>query len=135
MYLAGLLKPDFRTISDFRKDHPGMISTAFKEVVRIAKDMGMVRLDHISVDGTKVKANASNYSVIKRGDLEEIEGFIREELRMGVEEDEREDRLYGLDKTGYELPGEADEEKIVSKIKERFKKRDEKGRRRLSNNV
>ncbi len=47
MYLAGLLKPDFRTISDFRKDHSGMIGMAFREVVRIARSIGMVHLGHV----------------------------------------------------------------------------------------
>ncbi len=132
MYLAGLLKPDFRTISDFRKDHPEEVRRAFKEVVMLAKSLDMVHLGHISIDGTKVKANASNYSVIKKEDLDEIDRFIREELARGAEEDEREDEIYGPDKTDYELPEDTDKKKIVSKIKERFKKGDDKERRRLS---
>lgn len=132
MYLTGLLKPDFRTMSDFRKDRPEEVRRAFKEVLMLAKSIGMVHLGHISIDGTKVKANASNYSVIKRKDLDEVDRFIREELAKGAEEDEKEDEIYGPDKTGYELPEGVDEKKIVSKIKERFKKGDEKERRRLS---
>jgi len=130
MFLAGNLKPDFRTISDFRKEHLMEISSAFKEVVRFARSIGMVRLGHISIDGTKIKASASNSRVISREDLAEIERFIKEEVARGAEEDEREDELYGKDKTGYELPIER--KKIVSKIKEQFRKGDEKKRKRTS---
>ena len=135
MFLAGLLKPDFRTISDFRKNHPLEVGMAFREVVLFAKSLGMVRLGHVSIDGTKVKANASNYRVIKKKELGEIERFIEEELRRGAEEDEREDRLYGSDKTGYELLGAVGEKGIVSKIKERFRKGDGGERMRLAETV
>lgn len=132
MYLAGLLKPDFRTISDFRKNYSEEIRRAFKEVVMLAKSIGMVHLGHISIDGSKVKANASNYGVIKREELEDMERFIKEELRKGAEEDEREDEIYGRDETGCELPKEVDEKKMVSKIKERFKKGDDAEKERLA---
>lgn len=130
MYLAGNLKPDFRTICDFRKEHPDVVSTAFKEVVRFAHGVGMVRLGHMSIDGTKVKASASNSKIISKKDLAELERFIKEEMERGAEEDEREDALYGKDKTGYEMP--VDRKKIVSKLKERFKKGDEKQREKIS---
>lgn len=130
MYLAGCLKPDFRTICDFRKEHPDEISRAFKETVRFARGIGMVRLGHISIDGTKIKANASNSKMISKEDLAEIERFIKEEMARGVEEDEKEDELYGKDKTGYEMP--VDRKRMVSKLKERFKKGDEKQREKIS---
>lgn len=130
MYLAGNLKPDFRTVSDFRKEHPKEISRAFKEAVRFARGIGMVRLGHISIDGTKIKASASNSKIVSKKDLTEIEQFIKEEIEKGVEEDEKEDELYGKDKTGYEMP--VDRKKIVSKLKERFKKGDEKQREKIS---
>jgi len=69
MYLAGLLKPDFRTINEFRKNNLEPVRLAFQEVVRYAKDLGMVSLGHISIDGTKIKANASNNSAVKKDEL------------------------------------------------------------------
>jgi transposase len=72
MYLAGLLKPDFRTINEFRKNNLELVRLAFQEVVRYAKDLGMVSLGHISIDGTKIKANASNNSAVKKDELPDL---------------------------------------------------------------
>ena len=60
MYLAEKLTPDFRTISDFRKNNPDLIKVAFKHTVNLAKNEGMLDLSHFSTDGTKIRANASN---------------------------------------------------------------------------
>jgi len=59
MYLAEKLMPDFRTISDFRKNNPGLIKDVFRHTVRLAREEGMLDLNHLSTDGSKVKANAS----------------------------------------------------------------------------
>ena len=118
MYLAGKSKPDFRTISDFRKNNPELIETCFKAVIEYAKNLGMVHLGHISIDGTKIKANASNERSLTKDELRFLDKIIRTEIQKGIEADELEDEIYGEDKDGYELP---DEVKASGNIKKYLK--------------
>lgn len=64
MYLAGNLKPDFRIISDFRKENGKMITKLFKNTVAAAKDHGVIGLEQLSIDVSMVKASASNNSAV-----------------------------------------------------------------------
>ncbi|MHC4546633.1 MAG: IS1182 family transposase [Planctomycetota bacterium] len=118
MYLAGKSKPDFRTISDFRKNNPELVESCFKAVVEYAKKLGMVHLGHISIDGTKIKANASNERALTKDELKFLDKIIRTEIQKGIEADELEDEIYGEDKDGYELP---DEVKASGNIKKYLK--------------
>jgi transposase len=114
MYIAGNEKPDFRTICNFKKECKELVEAAFKMTVAVAKVAGIVTLAHISTDGTKLKANASNSYTLSKEELEEI----RQILEQGIAVDEKEDRLYG-DKRGDELPPELDTPaKIRRKIEE-----------------
>src|SRR5664280_3844431 len=66
MYLAENLQPDFRTISDFRKENEKLITEVFKNTVKAAKDLGVIDLERLSTDGSIVKVSASkNSAVIK----------------------------------------------------------------------
>jgi len=56
MYLAENLQPDFRTISDFRKENEKLITAMFKNTVKAAKDLGVIGLEQLSIDGSKVKS-------------------------------------------------------------------------------
>jgi len=107
MYLSGMDKPDFRTICRFKIECAEQIEEAFKMTVIVAKNAGMVKLKHIAIDGTKIKANASSNNLINQ---EEIQ-TIRELLKKGIEADEEEDKIYG-DKRGDEIPPE-----LLSKTK------------------
>jgi transposase len=51
--------PDFRTISDFRKRHLKALAALFVQVLKLAEKAGLVKLGHVALDGTKIKANAS----------------------------------------------------------------------------
>ncbi|MGB7533215.1 MAG: IS1182 family transposase [Halobacteriota archaeon] len=114
MYLAGNEKPDFRTICKFKSENKELIETTFKKTVTFAKALGIAKLGHLSTDGTKMKANASNSYTLSK---EEIEA-IREIIERGIAIDEEEDKLYG-DKRGDELPPELDtQQKIREKLKE-----------------
>ena len=119
MYLAGLLQPDFRTISDFRKNNLELVKSSFQEVVRFAKDLGMISLGHICIDGTKIKANASNYSAVTKDDFSKLKELIEKELEEGIKVDEEEDRIYG-DKNIDELPDNIFDKTIAEKLKERY---------------
>ncbi len=121
--LAANNTPDFRTVSDFRKDHLRALSSLFLQVLKLCQKAGLVKLGHISLDGTKIKANASRHKAMsyKRMKEEEArqEAEIKEMLQKAVAVDEEEDRRYGKDKRGDELPKElAFRESRLRKIRE-----------------
>lgn len=114
MYLAGNEKPNFRTICNFRSENKELIEAVFKKTVTSAKALGILKLGHLSIDGTKMKANASNKYTLSKAEIE----AIREIIERGIAIDEEEDKRYG-DKRGDELPPELDtQEKIREKLKE-----------------
>lgn len=94
MYLAEKLQPDFRTISDFRKNNLEIIKEVFKKTVVIAKKLGLVGLQHLCLDGTRIKASASNNSVVSKEELAILDEFVKNELKEGLTIDETEDKLY-----------------------------------------
>ena len=108
--LAANNTPDFRTISDFRKDNLDALSGLFYQVLALCQQAGLVKLGHVALDGTKVKANASKHKAMSYKRMREKEAQLSAEveelLRRADEVDEEEDRRYGSDKRGDELPGE-----------------------------
>lgn len=112
MYLTGNEIPNFRTISDFRKDNKELIEDVFEQTVTLAKKMKILKLGYLSVDGTKIKANASNNNSLSEEELKRL----RDIIEKGIKIDEEEDKIYG-DKRGDELPPELDtKEKIRKEI-------------------
>ena len=108
--LAANNTPDFRTISDFRKDHLGALAGLFLQVLAFCQRAGLVKLGHVALDGTKVRANASRHKAMSYKRMKEKEAQLAAEvaelLRRAQEVDEEEDRRYGKDKRGDELPEE-----------------------------
>ena len=108
--LAANNTPDFRTVSDFRKDHLEALADLFLQVLELCQQAGLVKLGHVALDGTKVRANASKHKAMSYGRLKEKEGQLAAEvaelLRRAGEVDDDEDRRYGKDKRGDELPEE-----------------------------
>jgi transposase len=86
MYLAEKLQPDFRTISDFRKENESMISELFKNTVKAANDLGVIGLEQLSIDGSKVKASASRKSAVAKNVLEVIEEYVMNELKKDLKQ-------------------------------------------------
>jgi len=107
--LAAGNEPDFRTISDFRKQHIGALQGLFEQVLAMALEVGAVKVGRVSLDGTKVKANASKHKAMSYGRMGEKEKQLREEVKGLLEQaaaaDEEEDRQHG-NKRGDELPEE-----------------------------
>jgi transposase len=121
MYLAAMQKPDFHTICRFRSTHLNAIKEIFSQVVTFCKEMDLIG-SSISIDGTKVKANASSRQS-KSSDA--IEKEIDKILRESIEIDELEDEIYG-DSTPYQIPEELVDKKYrLEKIKAAKKKLDE----------
>ena len=121
--LAANNTPDFRTISDFRKDHLQSLAGLFVQVVKVCQRAGLVKLGHISIDGTKMKANASKHKAMSYKRMKEEEARLEAEVRKLLQEaqsvDEAEDRAYGRNKRGDELPQElAFRESRLRKIRE-----------------
>ena len=108
--LAANNTPDFRTISDFRKDHLAALAGLFLQVLVFCQRAGLVKLGHVALDGTKVRANASKHKAMSYKRMKEreaqLQGEVDELLRLAQEVDEEEDRRYGKDKRGDELPEE-----------------------------
>ncbi len=108
--LAANNTPDFRTVSDFRKDHLEALGNLFGQVLALCQRAGLVKLGHVALDGTKVKANASKHKAMSYRRMRErqaqLESEVAELLRRAEEVDEEEDRRYGKDKRGDELPEE-----------------------------
>jgi len=122
-YLAANNTPDFRTISDFRKRHLEALRGLFLQVLRLCQKAGMIKLGHVALDGTKMKANASKHKAMSYGRMNKEEARLQAEvdelLRRADEVDEAEDVEYGRDKRGDELPAElAYREGRLKKIRE-----------------
>ena len=121
--LAANNTPDFRTISDFRKDHLKALAALFVQVLKLCQKAGLVKLGHVSIDGTKIKANASKHKAMSYKRMKEDEARLEAEvkglLRRAEAVDEEEDRAYGRGKRGDELPKElAFRESRLKKIRE-----------------
>jgi transposase len=116
IYLSAWQQPDFRTISDFRKNNLNELKELFVQVVMLCKQMGMVKLGHVSIDGTKVKANASD---AKTYDNQRFEKEINRLLEQADEVDDCEDQHYGVDQSGDELPESIrNQNERISKLKQ-----------------
>ena len=121
--LAANNTPNFRTISDFRKDNLAALSGLFLQVLALCQRAGLVKLGHVALDGTKVKANASRHKAMSYRRMKEQEARLAVEvaelLRRAQEADAEEDHRYGKDKRGDELPEElAFREGRLRKIRE-----------------
>ena len=108
--LAASNFPAHRTISEFRKRHLKDFESIFVQVLRIASEVGLVKLGTVAVDGTKMKANASKHKAMSYERMQETEKRLRKEIRSLTRRaqklDDKEDRQHGPDCTGDELPEE-----------------------------
>ena len=121
--LAGNQHPDHDSIAEFRKRHLTALAGLFMQVLKLCEKAGLVKLGRVAIDGTKVKANASEHKAMSYGRMEETERRLQEEVRRLLEEAERvdaeEDAQFGKGKRGDELPDElARRETRLKKIRE-----------------
>jgi transposase len=135
IYLAGRATPDFHTISEFRKRFTEETKGLFVQVLRLCREAGLVRLGHVSLDGTKVRANASKHKAMSYGRMLIKEQALEEEVARWLEEAEREDReedaRYGPDDDGYSLPPElAEPQKRLERIRQAKARLEEQARER-----
>lgn len=108
MAVTGMQMPDFRTISDFRKRHLVALGELFVQVLRLCQQAGLVKLGHVALDGTKLKANASKHKAMSYGRMKkaeaELQTIVSGWLRQAQAADAREDEEHGANQSGEELP-------------------------------
>ena len=109
-YLAADQHPDHATLADFRKDHLANLAQLFVQVLQLCQRAGLVRLGHVALDGTKVKANASKHKAMSYERMEktaqQLEEAVKALLAEAARVDAEEDGKYGKGKRGDELPEE-----------------------------
>jgi transposase len=107
--IVGQDRPDFRTISDFRKLHLAAFKDVFVQVVRLAAETGLVKLGNVATDGTKIQGNASRHKAMSYGYMQKEVERLREDIEALVtqayQQDEAEEAVLGS-RRGDELPAE-----------------------------
>ena len=102
--------PGFRSIGRFRHDHINEFQDLFVQVVQIATATGLVKMGQLSIDGTKIKANASKHKAMSYGRMRDDERKLREEIKAltkaAVNADELDDEEFGEHFDGDEVPEE-----------------------------
>ena len=102
--------PDHDTIAEFRRRHLKVLSSLFLQVLRLCRKAGLVKLGHVSLDGTKVHANASKHKAMSYGRMQkteqELEAEVQRLLKEADAKDKEEDDRYGKGRRGDELPEE-----------------------------
>ena len=116
-------KPDFRTISEFRKRHLKALSGLFVQVLKLCAEAGLVKLGHVALDGTKIKANASKHKAMSYSRMQKAEAALAAEvaswLKSAEAADRRDDASLGAGQRGDELPDwVADKQQRLARIRE-----------------
>lgn len=122
-FLSGENFPSHRTIADFRKQHLAAFQKLFVQVIRIAKELGLVKLGTVAIDGTKVKASASKHKAMSYGRMQQEEQRLQSEIEelttRASQVDAEEDAVLGADNSGDEIPEELQRrEQRLQKIRE-----------------
>jgi transposase len=119
--VTGMQRPDFRTISDFRRRHLAALSGLFQQVLKLCRQAGLVKLGHVALDGTKIKANAGINKAMSYGRMKDAEpklaAAVQRWLAQAAQTDKAEDRQFGAGRRGDEMPDwVADKQKRLEKI-------------------
>ena len=115
--------PDHDTIATFRRRHLGSLAGLFVQVLRLCCKAGLVKLGHVALDGTKIRANASKHKAMSYGRMEksaaQLEAEVKQLLAKAEATDQEEDTRYGRGRRGDELPEELQfKQSRLSRIKE-----------------
>src|SRR3989344_3489906 len=95
MYLAEKVQPNFRTIARFRKNNGKFIKEVFKETVDLASENGLVDLNVICTDGSKIKSNSSKKMFLKKEQIERLDSIIDKMIEEDIQQDEIDKEVYG----------------------------------------
>jgi transposase len=107
MALTAMNRPDFRTISDFRKRHLSALADLFLQVLLLCRAAGLVRLGHVAIDGTKLKANASRHKAMSYARMRQADTKLASQVanwfKIAEHHDAAEDAEHGSGR-GDEMP-------------------------------
>jgi transposase len=122
MAVTGLNRPDFRTISDFRRRHLVALQGLFVQVLRLCQAAGLVKLGHVAVDGTKLRANASKHKAMSYQHMARQEPKLAAEVEAWLDQaqaaDAAEDAEHGAGRRGDETPAwMADKQRRLERIR------------------
>jgi transposase len=100
--------PDHDTIADFRSRHLKALSALFTEVLLLCRQAGLVKLGHVALDGTKVRANASKHKAMSYRRMQKKEAELQKQINALLLQaeacDKKEDALYGKGNRADQLP-------------------------------
>jgi transposase len=109
-YLAGMERPAFKTFIEFRQRHRQDMRDVFLQTVKLAREMGLVLLARVALDGSKIAADTSKHKAMSYGRMQEegrkLKAEIEALLRQAEEADAKEDQEFGADSDGYSLSEE-----------------------------
>ena len=109
-YLAADQHPDHDSIADFRQTHWQNLAGLFTQALQLCDKAGLIKLGHVAIDGSKLKANASKHKAMSYERMAAKEKQLQEEvdrlLAQAAQTDAAEDAQYGKGKRGDELPEE-----------------------------
>ena len=109
-YLSADAHPDHDTFAAFRKRHLEALAGLFTQALLLCEKAGLVKLGHVAIDGTKIKANASKHKAMSYARMGETEQRLKQEiealLKQAEDVDAAEDAQYGKSRRGDELPAE-----------------------------
>jgi hypothetical protein len=109
-FLSANQHPDHDSIAAFRKRHLKVLPALFVQVLELCQEAGLVKLGHVALDGTKLKANASKHKAMSYARMVEEEKKLRAEIEQlladAEQTDAEEDEKYGKGRRGDELPNE-----------------------------
>jgi len=123
MAIVALDAPDFRTTSEFRRRHLVALSARFVQMLKLCEQAGLVKLGHVALDGTKIKANASKHKAMSYERMKKREPELQAEvdgwLKAAEAADAAEDAAFGVDRRGDEMPDwVADKQARLAKIRQ-----------------
>jgi hypothetical protein len=115
--------PDHDSIAEFRKRHLQELAGLFVQVLKLCERAGLVKLGHVAIDGSKLRANASKHKAMSYDRMcekeQQLEAEVKRLLKAAAEADAAEDKRYGKGVRGDELPAElARRESRLRKIRE-----------------
>jgi transposase len=122
MAVTGLAQPDFRTINEFRKRHLAALAGLFVQILALCRQAGLVKLGHVALDGSKIKANASKHKAMSYGRMIDAEAGLAAEVAGWLEaadaQDRAEDAEHGPERRGDEAPDwMRDKERRLARIR------------------
>jgi transposase len=127
-YLCANTHPDHDTIAKFRRENGALFKACFGQVLLLAKELGLVRVGKLAVDGTRLAANANRHRFSTREQLEQeqarLEGVVEELLQRAEAADQAEEGQAESEALPAQLADEQKRRQAIKEALERIKQRE-----------